>query len=245
MTKQERLHRQDPKRAEPIRNMTGYLRNSHSWGETPPGEESGKDGEGAKAQETVDDVLTHGVNLGYKIIDEHILQGRRVADELRQHRLGDEKGTGSEVNALVARLLGVTKDVGALWLDSLEMAVKSPRLLTGLVGGGRHPGEAAAASPGVAGGNLSIEVASVRRTQVTLNLPPAPQAYTPQVHALHAVDPAFPPLTGVSFQAAAGSRRPALLVEIPDAQPPSTYTGVVVDKETNEPVGSLVIRVLA
>jgi hypothetical protein len=240
MTKQERLHRQDPKRAEPIRNMTGYLRNSHSWGETPPGEEPGE--AGGEAGETLDDVLTDGVNLGYKIIDKHILQGRRAAEALRSQRLSEEKGTGSEANALVSRLLGVTRDMGSLWLDSLEIALRSPRLLAGLAGG--EPRHADGAGP-AAGAEISVEIASARRTQVTLSLPPGKCQGAPQVHALHAANPAFPPLAGVSFQPGAGSRGPVLVVEIPDAQPPSTYTGVVVEQDTNEPVGTLVVRVLA
>jgi len=242
MTKQERLHRQDPKRAEPIRNMTAYLRNSHSWGDTPPGEEPGKADEGGKPQETIDDVLTDGVNLGYKIIDDHIHQGRRVAEELRRRgRFGGDKGgpAGGEAGALLARLLGLTKDMGSLWYDSLEMALKSPRALASLAGG--HPDEAPAR--GVAGSDLSVEVASSRRTQVTLSLPPGRTAAAPLIHALHAANPAFPPLTGVRFQP--GARGPVLLVEIPDGQPASTYTGVVVEQDTNEPVGTLVIRVLA
>jgi len=246
MTQQERLHRQDPKRAEPIRNLTAFLRNSHSWGEVPPGEEHSHTGEGEKSSETIDDVLTHGVNLGYKIIDEHILQGRRVADDLRHRRSfgSEQKGeTPGEINALVSRLLGLTKDMGALCFDSLELALKSPLLLAQLADRGQHS-EETTPSPSVTESNISIEISSKRRAQVTLNLPARARPYSPLIHALHAANPAFPPLTGVRFQHSAG-KAPLLLVEIPDGQPPSTYTGVVVEKDTNEPVGSLVIRVLA
>ena len=243
MTQQERLHRQDPKRAEPIRNLTAYLRNSHSWGETRPGEGHEGHGDGGKPSETVDDVLTHGVNLGYKIIDEQIRQGKRVAEALRnRRRFGGEKGGGDgEINALVSRLMGLTKDMGSLCFDSLEMALRSPLSLAGRGGGGQQ-GEPP--PPAFAESKLSIEIASARRAQVTLDLPPRPP-YTPLVHALHAANPAFPPLAAVRFELRPGSATPVLVVEIPDGQPPSTYTGVVVEQETNEPVGTLVIRVLA
>jgi len=250
MTHKERLHRQDPKRSEPIRNRTTYLRTSHSWGETAPGEDPGKASAGERSPGTVDDVLTHGVNLGYKIIDEHILQGRRVAEDLRNRsRFRGEKTSGGEqggeIHALVARLMGLTKDMGALCFDSLEVALKSPLALTSRLA--EHPASAVPAHvpPSAAESHISVEIASSRRAQVTLNLPPRQRPYTPQVHALHAANPSFPPLTSVRFEPSVGSSGPVLVAEIPDTQPPSTYTGVVVDKETNEPVGSLVIRVLA
>lgn len=245
MTHQDRLHRQDPVRSEPIRNRTTFLRNSHSWGDLPPGEGRDRERAGERPPGNVDDVLTHGVNLGYKIIDEHILQGRRVAEDLRNrsHFRRDRSGEANgELHALVARLMGLTKDMGALCFDSLEIALKSPLLQAG------RPPEAAAATPApvaVAESNISVEIASSRRTQVTLNLPPRQHHYTPQVHALHAANPAFPPLTAVRFEPGAGARAPVLVVEIPEGQSPSTYTGVVVEKETNEPVGTLVIRIQA
>ncbi|MDD5033122.1 MAG: hypothetical protein PHE55_00055 [Methylococcaceae bacterium] len=245
MTQQERLHRQDPKRSEPIRNLTGFLRNSHSWGENPPGEEPGKT-EPQGSSEKLDDVLTHGVHLGYKIIEEQISQGQRVAQRLRKRYppMGDREGDGGgEIDALISRLLGLTKDMGTLWFDSMEMVLKTPRLLRGLAGG-EEQGEVGIAS-NLAETHISIEIASSKRAQVSLNLPSRPQRYIPLVHALYATNPAFPPLTGISFRHCTGSPHPILQVEIPDHQPASTYTGVVADGETNEPVGTLVVRVLA
>jgi hypothetical protein len=90
----------------------------------------------------------------------------------------------------------------------------------------------------------AIEVASARRTQVTLDLHPRPGRFALRVHALHAADASIPPLTGVSFDIDPVRAKPMLRVDVPENQPVATYTGAVVDSASNEPRGTLSVRLL-
>lgn len=231
MTNRERLRRPEPKRTEPIRDFPGYLRDSRVWGEVGP--------EGSRHADqglidAADNVLARGVQLGYRIIDEHILQGHHAAQQLRSGHAGPAD-SGKNVETLVGRALDLTKDLGALWLDAVELLVKNS---------GRGDG---AAEPEAAGAGLQVgvEIVSSRRVQVNLNLPPRRRHHVPRVHALHAADPACPPLAGVSLRATADASGSVLHVEVPDHQPAGLYSGVVVDRDTNEPLGTVSIRIQA
>jgi hypothetical protein len=235
MSNRERLRRQDPKRSEPIRNLTMYFRDTGAWGNTGPEGEVTDAGLG----EAVDDTLTRGVQLGYKIIDEHILQGHRSAQRLRASHAQPEEPARS-VEKLVERALDLTKDVGALWLDALEMIVHAPAALAGR---GDSEGRSHAETGAAGGTPVAVEIASSRRVQVNLRLTGKIGSPLPRVHALYAADPALPPLAGIALRPSPETGEPILQVEIPDPQPPALYTGVVVDARSNEPVGTLSIRV--
>lgn len=226
-TQRERLRKPEPKRTEPIRDFPGYLRDSRAFGEVGP---EGNRQADTGLIEAADDVLTRGVQLGYRIIDEHILQGHHAARQLRAGDTGSVE-PGKNVETLVGRALDLTKDLGALWLDAVELLVKSS---------GRGNGAAEPETSGV-GLQVGVEICSSRRVQVNLHLPPRRSHPVPRVHALHAADPSCPPLTGVSFRAAAEG--PVLRVEVPDQQPPGLYSGVVVDRDTNEPLGTVSLRI--
>lgn len=232
MTHRERLRRPEPKHTEPIRDFPGYLRDSRGLGDTGP--EGGPQAERGLV-EAADDVLTRGVQLGYRIIDEHILQGRQAAQQLRgaDTDARPEAG-GKSLETLVGRALDLTKDLGALWLDAVELLVKSS---------GRGNGGAEPEGPG-SGLQMGVEIASSKRVQINLQMPPRRRHHVPRVHALHAADPACPPLTGVSFRTAEASGT-VLHVEVPDHQPHGLYSGVVVDRDSNEPLGTVSIRVQA
>jgi hypothetical protein len=232
-TQRERLRRPEPKRTEPIRDFPGYLRDSRSLGDIGP--------EGDRADEpglieAADDALARGVQLGYRIIDEHILQGRRKAQELRAGEASAPGDSGKNVEVLVGRAVDLTKDLGALWLDAVQLLVKH----AGRGNGSAEPGNAGLA----AGLQVGVEIASSRPVMVKLQLPASTGLTVPRVHALHAADPASPPLTGISFRTGGGAG--ALLhVEVPDHQPAGLYSGVVVDQASNEPLGTLSIRIQA
>lgn len=243
----ERLRRPDPKRSAPIRDVSGYFRHSQSWGEEehPAWREP---------SDVLDDVITQGVRLGYSVIDEHLRQGRLAAARIRAGDEGTGDG-GDEIEELLERVQRVYKDVGSLCFDALDVIARSPVLLRWLSrkesaarnvsdndvdDTGRETSCAVRSGSGAA---IAIEMASTRRTRVTLNLPPQPDACVPAVHALYAGDPSFPPLTQVEFRIEPATSAPILTVGIPDDQPAALYSGVVVDRESNEPKGTLSVRI--
>jgi hypothetical protein len=107
-----------------------------------------------------------------------------------------------------------------------------------------HPQNGVPGTLNGSGAAFSVEIASPRPTEVMLNVEPSPQPYTPFVHALHAPERNVPPLTSIAFQKSPKSNMPVLLLKIPLKQPSGLYTGVVVDRETNQPRGTLTVRVL-
>lgn len=227
----ERIRRPEPLRTGPIRNVSGYFRDSGSWGE----EEHPAWREPAQV---LDDVITHGVQLGYRVIDEHLRQGARAAATLRG---GEEPQSGDrEMEQWLEKVQRVYKDLGALCFDALDVMARSPALLRRLAG--NASGAEARPAP-AAGAAIAMEVAASRRVRVNLNLPPQADPYIPAVHALHAGDPGCPPLTGILLRTEAGGTVSVLEVEVPDLQPAGLYTGVVVDLATNEPKGTLSVRV--
>ncbi len=237
----ERLRRPEPQRTGPIRNATGYFRESHSWGsEDHPA--------WREPTEVLDDMVTQGVNLGYRVIDEHLRQGRSAAAKLRSG-IDDTGGDGNDMDELLTRLQRIYKDVGSLCYDAFDVLARSPALLRWLAGrdpdggqSGTSRGASQATAP-IGGAGIAVEVSSTRRILVNLNLPPESEPYVPAVHALHAGDPNCPPLTAIAFRIDPASRVPILEVNVPDHQPPALYTGVVVDRTTNEPKGTLSVRV--
>jgi hypothetical protein len=62
-------------------------------------------------------------------------------------------------------------------------------------------------------------------------------------HALHARHSAILAATDIRFRSEIGSEVPILSVKVSNDQPPGQYTGVIVDADSNEPVGTLTIRV--
>lgn len=238
----ERLRRPEPRRTGPVRDASGYFRDSRSWGEEahPAWREP---------SDMLDDTVTRGVTLGYRVIDEHLRRGRHTAAKMRSAET-DEQTDDREIEELIDRLQRVYKDAGALCLDALEVIARSPALLRWLSGkeqqrapGGATPTASTAGAPASAA-EFAIEVSSRQRARVNLNLPAGGCGYVPAAHALYAADPGIPPLTQVVFRHDPACTVPVLAVEIPDLQPPGLYTGVVVDQATNEPKGTLSVRIL-
>ena len=236
MGKGERLRRANPERTGPMRNAATYLR------DPAPADGVASGSTVPDPAAPVEDPVAHGVRLGYKVIEEQIRQGRRLAQ-----RLGNAAGKvgaagPGEGGVLVERVLHLYNDVGALCFDAVETLARSPTLRAGIARASQADAETRSGADAGAGTGFVIEVASTRRTQVTLDLRMRPGRFVPLVHALHAAESAIPPLTGVRFDLTLPE--PLLRVEIADAQPAATYTGVVVDSTTNEPRGTVSVRLL-
>jgi hypothetical protein len=239
MDNHERIRRPDPERIEPKRDPAACFFNAGT-GTDPKSKPQPK----SPTEETVD-AVAHGVRLGYQVVEEQIREGQRLAQRLRQ--AADLKGvTDSEgLGPLVGRALNVYKDLGALCFDAIEALVRNPALRQGL---SRILQGEAESEPGAAPDAdevCAVEVRSSHRTQVTLKLARAPRTSLPHVHALHAPDLAIPPLTNVRFFMEPRTGAAMLHVDIPDGQAPATYTGVVVDRTTNEPCGTVCIRLMS
>jgi hypothetical protein len=238
MENQQRMHRPEPARTEPNRNSATYLRDPIAGSGAKAGPaEKGSSG-------TADDAVSLGVKLGYRVIEEQISEGQRLAQRLRHAADATTSKEAGDFGPLFGRVLHLYKDMGALCYDALEALARGSVLRSGLPrtwSGKTDVEQAPAASSGAV---YAIEITSPWRTQVSLELRQGPQHSIPLVHALHAPDPAIPPLTNVRFSLEPATRAPMLEVNIPNTQRPATYTGVVVDSGTNEPCGTLCVRLV-
>lgn len=200
----------------------------------------------------MDDVVTRGVKLGYKVIEDYLRQGQRSAARFREafQKGGSKEGKEGKGEEAVDGILRLYKDMNDLWVDAVGVILRSPPFLSWLNGTEQRNSAAAPSrekEPGSvngADGALAIEIVSKRRTQVTLDLRPYPRRYTPLVRALHAPNPKIPPLTKIAFRLDKKTRDPILQLKIPGHQPAALYTGVVIDGHTHEPRGTLCVRVL-
>jgi hypothetical protein len=233
MGKSERLHRPDPERTGPIRSAATYLRDPVSGADakSTPGEPDPSDPA---------DVLAHGVNLGYKVIAEQIVQGQRLAQRLGKASGKTSGAESGELRALIERVLHLYKDMGTLCFDAVETLARSPALRSGIARAWQGNAESGPSSESETA--FAVEIASTRRTQVSVHLKQREARFIPMAHALYATDLAIAPLTSVRFKIEPASTSLMLQVEIPDAQPPANYTGVIVDSASNEPRGTLCVR---
>jgi hypothetical protein len=243
----ERVRRPSLDRRGPIRDAINYLRDSDSWTEKAPRDNPRQEGAGEHSSVgSFDDVVTQGVKLGYKVIEQYITQGQRVAEQIsRPFQKGvPEAGTADVVHGMVR----LYKDMADVWGNALDLMVRNPVFWSWLgssaQNGVMHPQNGVPGTLNGSGAAFSVEIASPRPTEVMLNVEPSPQPYTPFVHALHAPERNVPPLTSIAFQKSPKSNMPVLLLKIPLKQPSGLYTGVVVDRETNQPRGTLTVRVL-
>jgi hypothetical protein len=137
-TGRPRQHREDPKRSGPLRDWSNLYR--------PPDATNSE--ERAAAQDTqragyagaVDEVVAHGVELGYRVIDEHVRQGQRAAsrfnrrayESARRSRYGPE-AAADDLKELVERLLSYSASLVPQWLEAANGLAAAPELLRELL----------------------------------------------------------------------------------------------------------------
>jgi hypothetical protein len=203
---------------------------------------------------STDDVVTRGVELGYRVIEEYLRQGQRVAQQIngRSYSIGR---AGADLQELVERVFRDSTDLLSLWVGFVSSLAANSEL-TGTFSRAWQPSpfeppqkgtSAYAASsnggPPHQGTAVSIEVVSSRPVQVTLDLYPQSAGLSLMTPGLHAMNVQMPPLTDITFEISSDAGVPRLRVRVPEGQPPDVYTGVVVDRNTGLPRGTLSVRV--
>jgi hypothetical protein len=243
----QRVRRKDPERTGPIRHWSTLFRPAKTRSSNMATEQH-PDANGGARQ--ADDVVSRAVEIGYEVIEEHIRQGKRVAESLTTARPGQSNGAqnggGKE---LIERLLHFYTDLGSLCFELMESIIRNPgvgELLRPQPNGTQAPPFAARASNGSGAKTASVatEVSSALPVRVTLSLDEdMPEHCALGIHELHALDRSKPPLRDVSFHNGSADGRQTLRVSVPNDQPPGTYSGAVIDSSTNEPRGTLSIVV--
>lgn len=243
MSSQKRVKRPSPARTQPVRNWSAIF-----GGAAANGSEAITD---PASGGTVNDLVTKSVQLGYRVVDEYIRQGQRAAQRVNE-RSYDPQAVAGEMQQMAVQMGRFASDFGALWFELMRMAAPG-------MGGVPPAAGTAAPRPTAAPAadtrdtaveesaetvRVKVEVASARPAEVTLDLSAAGAGRELAVEALRAVDPKLPVLQGVAFANGAGGER-VLRVRVPSEHPPGIYNGLILDRDSGRPVGTVSIKIAA
>lgn len=252
MDASHRLHREEPERTAPIRNWSTLYRAADSWNAdtlaspAPTAEKAQQNG-------APSDTVTHGVRLGYQVIEEHLQQGQHIARQIN-NRSYNMKSAGQGVSGLLERLVRDSTNILSLWFDLVNSLTGNPDLLRQF-SRDESPSHATpeqepfrqkpspnaeTTSPGT---KVSVEISVQGRTQVILDLSPGAEQSFLATPGLHAMSAEKPPLTDITFLPGLDGDTARLRIRVPEGHPPDLYTGVLVDRTTGLPQGTLSVRI--
>ena len=239
MSDRKRLHRADPARVAPIRNFSKLYHGPNST-----------NGRVDRVKPASNDVprkgkaggpLAEGVELAYSVIEKYIAEGRRTAEGFSSEPYAPRLANGN-VQEILERVLRFQAEMVPLWIETLATLVRVDASRNGNAGA---PG----AWPHPNGGHnpetipVSIEVVSRRPVQVSVDLRPNSEAKSLVALGLHSVDSRKPSLTDIRFVHDEAAGRIGLRIGVPEGQPPGTYSGVIVNRDSGETRGTLSIRI--
>jgi hypothetical protein len=249
MTK-ERLRKPDPDRAEPIRDWEQLFRHpeQHKGEPNGSGNDNGKSGANGNNGHGWDDAVTHAVKLGYRIIEDQISQGKRVAEQLSENTPANQS-VGGDVTDFVRRLLQFYTDIGATCFDFIDSLARSKEFNSNMRGwvdenlAGTSGNETPAPANNGEHHNIPVEVQCEHSARVSLQLTEEANGSRLGVPGLFGLDPSNGALQDIEFVYEPGQHWPTLIVRIGKDQAADTYTGAVVDTGTNAPRGTLSVQI--
>jgi hypothetical protein len=252
MAEHQRLRREDPKRTSPIRNWSTLYRSADSWGKDDPATQPAAE-EGTNPHSTPLDAVSHGVTLGYQVIEEHLQQGRRIAEQIN-NRSYNVKGAGNDVRGLIEQLMRDSVNILSLWFNLLSSFTGNPDLVRQFSRSDHkdpsspereafHQTTPPVEEPTPRDTTVSVEIRAHGPTQVTVNLSPQAEQLFLATPGLHAMSAEKPPLTDITFLPGLDGNPAQLRIHVPQGHPPDLYTGVLVDRTTGLPQGTLSVRI--
>ena len=240
----ERITRPIPERTGSIRSWSALL-----------GAAAARSGDaGTPGGATLGGVVSRSVEVGYRVVDEYLRHGQRVAE-----RLGDRSLTPGtmvqDFQELTARMARYASDLMDVWFQLIELAAAgrgAPHRPSGDRGAPADPAPSTPEPPAAGstgrdshdgGARVSVQIASLQPAEVTLDLRPGSTGLPLIVHALRAAEPDKPRLTEIALEPASEDGVRRLRIRIPPEQPPGVYNGLVIDERTSRPAGTLSVRV--
>jgi hypothetical protein len=237
MSNRKRLHRDDPVRVGPIRDFSKLYRRPDSANGTHPA----KPVSSSAPRKAGGGPLAEGVELAYSVIEKYIAEGRQTAEGFSSQPYST-RATNDNRQDVLERMLRLQAEMLPLWFETLATLVKVDSSRNGHTSAPdawpRHNGGQKAETMAV-----SIEVVSLRPVQVSVELRPNSEAQSLVSLGLKSIDSSKPVLTDVSFVPDEVPGRIKLRLRIPESQPPGTYSGVIVDRDSGETQGTLSIRI--
>jgi hypothetical protein len=242
-TSRKRAKKPSLKRDKPIRSW------SKVFGE-PPAAKS------AKSAKSPAGTVADGVRLGYQVIDDYLTKGQEAARNIGG--VGGEtlKAASGEVQRLTQRMLQYASDLASAWMELLQTMTttsfaneEATAAAKPSPGPGRRsekqPPAAAQAQPDASDQpcSVSLEIESPLPTETTVDLRRRAIAAPVDVQPLSSDDPRAPRIIGVTIEPLQAAGRVLVRLRVPPAQPTGLYRGLIIERATNLPCGTMAIRV--
>lgn len=229
----DHIRRPDPERENPFRQVGNLW---SSVGAPPQGDERPGRGEDwpDERRDARAEFVADGVRSAYRVIDEYLHQGRRVARQIGSLSYGPLK-LGASSPDVQARWVQVTSDLIANWFDLLGLLSDTLTPTFEEPPYRDTPGSEEAtrqASPV----HVSLEVASRRPALVDVHFQPGFETVNVTSHGLRKLGEAD--AIPVEFDAP-DHLSLIVRVAVPDDCEPGQYSGVLLVPETGNPVGTL------
>jgi len=255
MSSSDRPKRPIPERTAPIRDWRGLFDGAAPDRQPDPTSSAG--GASSDPASRLTGAVARSVEIGYRVIDDHLQQGQRAARRLSSGRPAPEVWV-TEVQDLGIRMARYASDFMATWMELLELTARgnpppdpraqpTPDGADGRQATAPAPGdsEQLAAATSDRADRVRIAVRSARPIEVEVDYH-ADRVTGPnvRVHALRSLDPDAPRIDTIAFRPGSDGGQPTLDVRVDDAPPPGRYEGLLIDEHSNRPVGSvrIVIR---
>lgn len=213
--------------------------------------DSRTNGNGAQS---LGNVVAHSVDLGYRIVDDYIRQGEKVARQFSE-RSATPQTMVNDAQDVALRFAQHASGLAAVWLEFLQLTAANsgvpfrPNFWDAFTPGGAavappsfHPQPASgsptrAATPERA--SVRIEIVACQPADVVLDLQPHAAGRPLSVHVLREKDSDSVRITDVAFQPETDQAPACVRIRIPEGQQAGTYNGLIVDDASGRPVGSV------
>jgi hypothetical protein len=253
MGRKERVKRPVAKRTEPDRSWSGAFRpptDADAGGAAATPGDSGPSAPTGDARAASYDA----VNSAYRVVDEYLRQGQRMAEEFWLPP-GGGNSPMQDFSRLFERFLRSAGDVGTTWLEMMSKWTpplaeqsSSPRGAAGPFGAGRvvrqQPSSVGGVEPSSGrSGGLSVSVESSRTFRVSVDLNRADEPGDLELAELAAPDRSLATIRDIRLEVDPSDNRVILRVCVPDGQPPGVYNGLLLERGTQRPRGTVSLSI--
>jgi hypothetical protein len=204
--------------------------------------------------------LLDSVDTGYRVIDDYLNQGRKVAQAFGpQFRgFGESMGAGPEAPEMAQRVMQYGWDFVGMWFEMWSKVagsnpgIPSPAAAGSVSEPGPKPESRAAEPPPAvspttppadgAPARVVVTVSSRRPTTTSLDVRAGTSSLV--VHALRPEGHDGPPIRTIEIRHDADDGTISVKVVVGEEHPPGIYNAIIVDATTNLPRGTLSLEIL-
>ncbi len=232
----ERLRRENPARTAPLRNFNGIFRPES---DLDPPQAPTSNGAASSAEPASRD---DSVGLAYRVIEKHINEGKHNAGFFNREAYQTRPLTDG-FQELLERTMRFQNEILPLWLEALGSAVSVAPGRTANGAAAPAPHAESNPAPGQDSRAISVEVASARPVQISLDLKEKSERLPLVTLGLRAVEQDASLAGEIIFTPETAEDPIRLRISIADSCSPGVYSGVVVNRLTGEVRGTLTVRV--